>query len=135
MSNLDYISAISSLSELAGPIAVSRLVVAINIAALQSKSRRTWTHIGKEIIERLSPSRANGYPASAVPLKCIVRWIKASAYSASPDFIFAAVKHSMSSISCHGEFKAIAATTLRVSTVEIASGYYRLFPTITNAIP
>ncbi len=72
------------------PAAVARLVVPVVVDPVDLMFlRRTWPHVGKEVLERVHPTVANRDATATVAAPSFVIRVFASTFKASPDGIFA----------------------------------------------
>lgn len=120
------------------PSAISRLVIPIDINAVDGRTSRSFSHVIKEVLE-LHPSLTERNTAPTVILKSAQRWIKTPITHVIPRSICSCALGTtvMAVFSRHflHTFLLQAATALRVAATKMIAWYNRFFAAVTAAKP
>lgn len=84
------------------PLAVRRLVVAVNVFALKREAFRAFAHIGVKLSEAVTPRLAHCYPAAAIVSVVRRCFPEAPSFGVVPRQVFSAPSHSMGSARLSG---------------------------------
>lgn len=135
MANPDSSPLISGLRGHRGPIAISSIVIPVDISAFKAMSGRTRTHVRKEPLKRVMPRRVHGYASRAVVLISRMLWAKASGNGRVPRGVLCGLRQAVLGHSCDQIVSVKTSATAREALAEISSCHDRGSTAITDAVP
>ena len=136
ISVLSNVALIVVLLGASSPTTISRFVSFFVINALYGVLWSwTYSHIGKEVLERVTPAVTDRNASASVVRIRFILWIQAACLYMAPDIIFWRFCHAVSGSSFNRLFNAYAATGFGVSHSQVRTIYDGCISTIAETFP
>jgi hypothetical protein len=127
---------VSHLLSLGGPSAIFRGIRTASINAVYAVlSAWARSHVCQKVLERVTPTVANGNAAPAIVLVSGMIWIIAAVFHASPKVVVGMSAKAVLRVGSNALLLAVAPATVSVFTAQVMPSHNRIFAAIATAQP